>query len=73
MVQPELAQVHLSGPARVLEELGPADISVVLHIGQQDSGVVQVKPELLVPEAVLSARVDPPSFQVIIGSGEKRR
>lgn len=73
VVQPELAQVRLSGPARVLNALGPQDISVVLQIGQKASGVYQIRPEVLAPEAVLSTQVDPPSFQVIIGGGKERR
>jgi len=73
VVQPELAQVRLTGPARVVNALRPQDISVVLHVEGDGGGVYQVKPEVLLPESVLSSQVDPPTFQVIVGGGRGRR
>jgi len=71
VVQPELAQVRLTGPARVVNALRPQDISVVLHLSRDATGVQQVEPEVLVPDTVLSTQVDPPTFQVIIGGEGK--
>lgn len=65
-VDPTMAQVRVMGAAGAVAALGPESISVVLHIGELETGVYQLDPQVVAPDGIVSTSVDPPAFQVIV-------
>lgn len=64
-VTPPQARVVVTGPRSVLEALRPEEISAVVTIPIGVEGVTEIEAEAVVPDAVLSARVEPATFQVL--------
>lgn len=51
---PETVDVYLSGPLNVLEELDPANITVVIDLTERDVGTYQLAPEVVLENEDLS-------------------
>lgn len=64
-LSPSQARVIVTGARSVLESLRPEEISAVVTIPVGVEGVTEVEAEAVVPDAVLSARVEPATFQVL--------
>lgn len=64
---PPLARVVVTGAQSVLDALTVEDISVIVTIEPGLDGVSEVDAEAVVPDDVISARVEPPTFQVLAG------
>lgn len=62
---PSHARVIVTGARSVLQALQAEEISALVTIGQGVEGVSEVAAEAVVPDAVLSARVEPARFQVL--------
>lgn len=62
---PPSARVVVTGARSVLDALAVEEIGVVVTIEPGIEGVSEVEGEAVVPDGVLSARVEPPSFQVL--------
>jgi len=65
-ISPTTAQVRVSGAQAVVEAMGPADVSVVLHIGELEAGSYELPAEIVVPDGTASTSVEPLVFHVII-------
>ena len=64
-LSPPEARVIVTGARSVLEALRPEEISAVVTIPVGVEGVTEVEAEAVVPDAVMSARVEPATFQVL--------
>jgi YbbR domain-containing protein len=64
-LSPPQARVIVTGARSVLEALRPEEISVVVTIPVGVEGVTEVEAEAVVPDALMSARVEPATFQVL--------
>jgi len=62
---PPQARVVVTGARSVLDALSAADINVLVTIPEGVEGVSEVEPEAVVPDGVLTARVEPQAFQVL--------
>ena len=62
---PPQARVIVTGPRSFLENLRAEEISAVVTIPEGVEGVTEVEAEPVVPDGVLSARVEPATFQVL--------
>lgn len=62
---PPHARVIVTGARSVLAALRPEEISALVTIPEGVEGVSEVEAEAVVPDGVLSARVEPQSFQVL--------
>jgi len=62
---PPQARVVVVGARSVLDALSAAEISVLVTIPVGVEGVSEVEAEAVVPDGVLSARVEPQTFQVV--------
>lgn len=62
---PPQARVVVVGARSVLDALSAAEISVLVTIPVGVEGVSEVDAEAVVPDGVLSARVEPQTFQVV--------
>ena len=64
--QRDQVAILLSGPAAVLAELAPGDLSVVLDAGGLDAGEHQLAPSVALPDDVELVSVSPASVTVIL-------
>lgn len=64
-LSPSEARVIVTGARSVLEGLRPEEISVIVTIPVGVEGVTEVEAEVVVPDELLSARVEPATFQVL--------
>jgi YbbR domain-containing protein len=62
---PPQARVVVTGARSVLDALSAADINVLVTIPEGVEGVSEVEAEAVVPDGVLTARVEPQTFQVL--------
>jgi YbbR domain-containing protein len=65
---PPQARVVVRGAKSVLAALRSEDISAVVTIPEGVEGVTEVSAEAVVPDDVISARVEPATFQVLAGA-----
>ena len=68
---PSQARVVVTGARSVLDALGAADISVLVTIPEGVEGVSEVEAEAVLPDGLLTARVEPRVFQVLAEADQR--
>jgi YbbR domain-containing protein len=70
-IEPKQARVRVTGAKGIVESMGPADVAVLVHVGDLQPGVFELPAEVLLPEGTGSMAIDPPQFRVVV-SGPPR-
>jgi YbbR domain-containing protein len=65
-IEPKQAQVRITGAKGVVEGMGPADISVIVHVGELAPGVYELPAEVLLPDGTGSMSIEPAAFRVVV-------
>jgi YbbR domain-containing protein len=70
-IEPRQAQVRVTGAKGIVESMGPADVSVVVHVGELAPGVYELPAEVLLPEGTGSTSIEPAVFRVVVAGAPR--